>query len=479
VKEIMIDGTFESWQREARRALAQDLSPGEIYWSQNLDWQPRLFAVQTEVARAKANIRVPAEFIPLAKAVACHGDFSRWTFLYRALWRLSHGERNLLRIETDDTVAELRRMRKQVSREVHKMHAFVRFRKVTSQDGEVYVAWYEPRHHVVKLAAPFFVERFHTMCWSILTAEISAHWDGHDLRYSPGVPKSEAPLSDELESWWRTYYGSIFNPARTNLRAMKAELPVHFWKHLPELENLTGVLAEAPSRVDEMIRRQRQAPSALPFVPASRELPVLREAASRCLGCPIGECATQTVFGEGPSDARIMLVGEQPGDEEDRAGHPFVGPAGQVLNRALAEAGLSRGEIYLTNAVKHFKFVERGKRRIHQTPRASEVAACRPWLEAEVEAIRPDVLVCLGATSAKSVFGHQFRLTEQRGSILQSAFATKTVATFHPSAILRVETEEQKANYFRLLVQDLVLAKTASHMSSTERNALVHGDVSR
>jgi uracil-DNA glycosylase len=466
MKEIMIDGTFESWQREARSAIANDLSPGEIYWSQNLDWQPRLFAVQTEVAQSKANICVPAEFLPLAKAVACHSDFSRWALLYRALWRLTHGERNLLKIETDDVVAELRRMRKQVSREVHKMHAFVRFRKVETDTEERYIAWYEPRHHVVKLAAPFFVERFHSMRWSILTAELSAHWDGQELRYTAGVPKSEAPASDELESWWRTYYGSIFNPARTNLRAMKAELPVHFWKHMPELENLTGVLGEAPSRVQEMIRRQREAPSALSFVPASRELPVLRSAAAKCGGCPIGECATQTVFGEGPERARIMLVGEQPGDEEDRAGHPFVGPAGQVLHRAMAAAGLNREELYVTNAVKHFKFVERGKRRIHQTPRAGEVAACRPWLEAEVEAVRPKIMVCLGATAAKSVFGHQFQLTEQRGTILRSTMAPKTIATFHPSAVLRVETPEQKENYFNLLVQDLALARDAARISA-------------
>jgi uracil-DNA glycosylase len=176
---------------------------------------------------------------------------------------------------------------------------------------------------------------------------------------------------------------------------------------------------------------------------------------SGCEGCELYQHATQPVFGEGPKDARVVLIGEQPGDSEDRAGRPFVGPAGEVLNRALAEAGLNRAEVYLTNAVKHFAFEERGKRRIHRTPRLSEVTACKPWMEAELEQVAPEIVVCLGATAAKAVFGAQFRLTEQRGKFIESRFALKTLATYHPSAVLRADSQAAEDEVYRLLVQDL------------------------
>jgi DNA polymerase len=161
------------------------------------------------------------------------------------------------------------------------------------------------------------------------------------------------------------------------------------------------------------------------------------------------------VFGRGPRDARLMLVGEQPGDQEDRQGAPFVGPAGEVLDRALAEVGLDRARIYVTNVVKHFKFVLRGKRRIHEKPRTTEVVACRPWLDAEVAAIRPELLVCLGATAASAILGPQFRLLKQRGQFLQTSSGLRALATIHPSAVLRGPDEEGKAKLYAMLVEDL------------------------
>jgi uracil-DNA glycosylase family protein len=207
-----------------------------------------------------------------------------------------------------------------------------------------------------------------------------------------------------------------------------------------------------------MMRLPKKSPGAAAFVPANANLRQLREAVSHCKGCELYKHATQAVFGEGPAKARIVLIGEQPGDQEDRAGRPFVGPAGEVLNRAIEEAGLERGDLYLTNAVKHFAFEERGKRRIHRTPRLSEVTACRPWMEAELEQIDPDIVVCLGATAAKAAFGAEFRLTEQRGKFLESRLAAKTMATFHPSAVLRADTEATKDELYRMLVEDLKAA---------------------
>ena len=184
------------------------------------------------------------------------------------------------------------------------------------------------------------------------------------------------------------------------------------------------------------------------FLPAELELAALRKAAAGCRGCDLWRPATQTVFGEGPPDAPMMIVGEVPGDREDREGHPFVGPAGRELERALEAVGLDRRQVYVTNAVKHFKFEERGKRRIHQRPSASQIKACSPWLRAELEALGPEVLVLLGATAAKSLLGSSFRLMAQRGAPLESDLAPVVIATIHPSAILRSEGREAQRELF-------------------------------
>jgi uracil-DNA glycosylase len=186
------------------------------------------------------------------------------------------------------------------------------------------------------------------------------------------------------------------------------------------------------------------AESARDFIPERPTLPRLREAAAGCRGCHLWQGATQTVFGEGPAKARIMLVGEMPGDREDREGHPFVGPAGRELDRALEAAGIDRGDLYVTNAVKHFKFEERGKRRIHQTPRKGEVDACSPWLDTEIRLVRPTAIVALGATAAKALFGPQFRLTQHRGELIESELAPVAAATIHPSAIVRQRDDEAR-----------------------------------
>jgi uracil-DNA glycosylase family protein len=198
--------------------------------------------------------------------------------------------------------------------------------------------------------------------------------------------------------------------------------------------------------------------SAAPFVPASCDLSRLREAAAGCRGCPLYANATQTVFGEGAADATVMLVGEKPGDQEDRRGAPFVGPAGRLLDKALTAAGIDRGAVYVTNAVKHFKWTPQGGRRLHKRPSEREVAACRPWLEAEAAAVRPAVLVCLGATAAHAAFGRPVRLRDLRGAVHASALAQRTVVTVHPSALLRLPDTEVRHAAFAELVADLRLA---------------------
>jgi len=195
--------------------------------------------------------------------------------------------------------------------------------------------------------------------------------------------------------------------------------------------------------------------SAAPFIPAKLTVPALQEAASSCTGCELYKQATQTVFGEGAGHAEIILVGEQPGDQEDRAGHPFIGPAGKILDKALAEAGIARHDVYVTNAVKHFKWEPQGKRRKHKKPSAAEIAACRPWLEAEVKVLGPRVIVCLGVTAAQSVFGKLVRLHEMRGKSWSTAMGPNVFVTVHPSAILRHPEAAQRDEEYRRFVQDL------------------------
>ncbi len=195
--------------------------------------------------------------------------------------------------------------------------------------------------------------------------------------------------------------------------------------------------------------------TAAPLVPDKPTLAKLRAAAAGCTACPLYRTGTQTVFGEGLATARAIFLGEQPGDSEDRVGRPFVGPAGKLLDRALEEAGIERGLVYVTNVVKHFKWTARGKRRIHEKPNAREIAACRPWLEAELQVVQPDVLVCLGATAAQALLGKSFRVTQMRGEILRHELAAAIMATVHPSSILRAPDDEARHREMELFVRDL------------------------
>jgi uracil-DNA glycosylase len=452
--------TWEDWRGVARRLVQADVAPSDVQWTDG-DIQPALFDCETSSQPETSPFSVPKVFLDIASQVACHRDSARWSLLYRILWRLKHGEPHLLEITTDDDVYLVLRMQKAVSRDVHKMKAFVRFRKVLPSSGdEHYIAWHRPDHRIVRLAAPFFSRRFIGMNWSILTPDESVRWDQTSLHFGPGVPASEAPRDDVLEELWKTYYASIFNPARVKVAMMKREMPVRHWPTLPEATLIDDLLRQAPARVAAMIEKHEGfAETAAMYMPQESDLPSLRQAAMNCRACHLCEHATQTVFGEGPTDARIVLVGEQPGDREDIEGHPFVGPAGKLLDEALRDAGIDRNEVYITNVVKHFKFSEsptpRGKRRLHQKPDSREIFACRPWLEAELNAIQPDLVVCLGATPAQALFGRDFRITTNRGKIMATDWCQRTMATWHPAAILRMPDVERQAQMRAELAADL------------------------
>lgn len=450
MRAVAVSG-FAGWRDHARALLSEDVPPEEVVFHDCA--QGSLFSAPTDLPPPVVQqLRIPRQFLELAADVACHRHAQRWPLLYRVLYRLTHGERHLLQIDVDPDMRELWLMEKAVKRDIHKMHAFVRFRKMEHAEPEQFAAWHRPDHDIVERVGPWFARRFGAMRWTILTPNRSVQWDTSELSYGPGVPQREAPQSDDLEELWRAYYASIFNPARLKVKAMKTEMPVRHWATLPEARLIPGLIAEAREREAHM--RTTTVPSAVPFVPAERSLPILQQAVQQCEGCDLFRHATQAVFGEGPKQAQVMFVGEQPGDQEDLHGRPFVGPAGQLWNRALQEAGLNRDEVYVTNGVKHFKFEERGKRRIHKKPRASEVAACRPWLEAEIMIVKPKLIVALGATAALAVAGKEMAITKERGRTFPLANGAQLFVTVHPSFLLRVPDEE-KQNQYRQFVEDL------------------------
>lgn len=472
---------YDEWRAAARELWARGVLPeqaGFAVAAGTSDLFGTLAATGTEgmavrVASTARPLRVPRAFPELARRVVCHRDETRFALLYRLLWRLQ-SEPGLLDAAADRDVWTARRMAKAVRRDSHKMKAFVRFRRLREHDDEeAYVAWFEPTHRIVELTAPFFVRRFAGMRFSIVTPERSAHWNGQKLRFDVGASRADCPDSDALEAHWRVYYASIFNPARLKTNAMRAEMPVKYWRNLPEaslIPELTrsarraqraAPAGTAPSRerARELVARQPQM-APLPQRPATLEQ--LARALAGCQRCGLCAKATGAVAGTGPADARLMLVGEQPGDHEDLAGKPFVGPAGQLLDRALAEAGIAREQVYLTNAVKAFKHELRGKRRLHQRPNAGEVEHCRWWLGLEREMVSPALTVALGATAARALLGRTVRIADVRGRVSHDAQGRPVFVTIHPSYLLRLrdahEVREQRARFVAELASARALA---------------------
>lgn len=449
---------FDGWRTAARAAALLDIPPEGLHWRVG-DQIADLFADVAEPplppAPAGAAFAVPRPFITLAETVILHRDAERFGLLYAMLLRLRDAPRRI-EDETDPLRRRLEEMAKAVRRDIHKMRAFLRFREVADDDGQPrYVAWFEPEHHIVRANAGFFQRRFASMRWSILTPDVSIHWDGARLSEGPGATREDAPDGDPTEEVWKTYYASIFNPARLKTHAMLKEMPKKYWKNMPETALVPQLIAGAQAREAEMVAAARDMKRTGPGGNAEAALAALREEAAHCRRCPLWEPATQTVFGEGPADAALLFIGEQPGDQEDLAGKPFVGPAGQLFDRALAEAGVDRARAYVSNAVKHFKFEPRGKRRIHAKPNAGEIEACRWWIDQERAIVRPKVTVALGATAAHSLLGKVVTISKLRGAPIALADGSEGWVTVHPSFLLRVPDEDRKAEEYARFVEDL------------------------
>jgi DNA polymerase len=444
---------LDGFRTAVRRLIAGAVSPQDVAWSGG----ETLFA--TAPGDAGPPVALPRGVADLIELVICHRDPDRYAYLYALIWRVLHGERALLDVQSDRVVHRLEMLRKAVRRDLHKMHAFLRFRRLEDADGERFVAWFEPDHYIVEATAGFFVDRFRGLVWSILTPVGSLYWDRERLTVGPPGKRTDVPDGDGFEAGWVQYFESTFNPARVNPALMRKEMPVRYWRNLPEANSIARLIQTAPERVEAMIRQEaamtiKRNPDKAVAAMADQN-PRNLEELNRIIAAsePLVPGATRAVLGEGPIGAAVAFVGEQPGDQEDVEGRPFVGPAGQLLNGALEEAGIDRGSVYVTNAVKHFKFEHRGKRRLHQSPTAGEVKHYRWWLMKELEFVRPGLVVALGATAALALVGKAVTISRNRGEAEFDGFSG--YITVHPSYLLRLPDEEAKRDAYGAFLQDL------------------------
>jgi probable DNA metabolism protein len=459
-------GTVAAWRDHARRLAQAGVPASEVVWQrgeQNTD----LFADSPPPAPTAPGtpLVLPKAAIATIETALSHSDPERFARAYDIVLRLS---RRTLRWgdRSDPALHRLLLQDKAVHRDVHKMHAFVRFREVgdPAAPRRAFAAWFEPDHPITEAATPFFARRFGDMDWVIATPDLTARFEDGALSFAATDPGFRPP-PDATEELWRTYFSHIFNPARLMVSAMTSEMPRKYWKNLPEAALIPEMIRTAPARARAMqaamptippAHVDRLKPQRAPL-PDDLTLATLKPALDACRRCAIGACATQGVPGEGPAGG-LMIVGEQPGDAEDLAGRPFVGPAGQVFDRCAQEAGLDRSRAYVTNAVKHFKFTPRGKRRLHQRPDVDEISHCRWWLDLERQLVRPRAIVALGATALQSLTGSGTGLLKRRGTVEALPDGTPLLISLHPSYILRVPDAAARDQAQAHLTADLARA---------------------
>ncbi|KAM3107453.1 UdgX family uracil-DNA binding protein [Phormidesmis sp. 146-33] len=460
-------GTVTAWRDQARALARQGVPAERVRWQLAGDGTADLFADAPLAHATGRDLKLTRGAIETLETALCHRDPERFVRAYDVVLRLADGS---LRWgdRSDPAMHRLMMQEKAVRRDIHKMHAFVRFREVgdPAATRRAFAAWFEPDHHIVEAAAPFFARRFGDMDWIIATPELTATFEAGSLSFAETQAESRPP-PDATEDLWRTYFASIFNPARLMVSAMTSEMPRKYWKNLPEAALIPELIRSAPARARAM---QDAAPTMpLPHVERLRPqrpqpdsegltLATMKPALDACRRCPIGGCATQAVAGEGPADAPLMIVGEQPGDAEDLAGRPFVGPAGRLFDQCAGTAGLDRSAAYVTNAVKHFKFQPRGKKRLHQRPTTDEISQCRWWLDLERQLLRPKLILALGATAAEALTGSGANLLKRCGGVERGLDGAPVLVSLHPAHVLRLPDADARREAERVLTRDLGLA---------------------
>jgi uracil-DNA glycosylase len=409
---------WNGWRMATRSLVLTGIEPGDVTWS--------VGDVASEWPQATGTFNVSRGLVALAESViqARHPD--RFGLLYSLVWRANTGEK----LSDDDADMELaRQLALAVRADAHRMRTNVRFLPV--DDGARYLGWYAPAHHVLAANIQLMAERFADLDFSIATPDGGAHADHGHVRFGPAPAHVED--DDSLRAWWDSHGKAALEQAAPR-------------DSIPATEN-----------VDELPRRPDNPPLG-PVVIHSQSDTSLRQAAhdaDSCERCPLYAPATQIVFGEGPAQATVMFIGEQPGDQEDTIGRPFVGPAGQMMDKALEEARIDRRSIYITNAVKHFKFTPRGKRRIHQTPENPEIRACSFWLDVERVHVKPRLAVLMGGTAARAAFGRAVTISRERGRPITLPDGQMAFVTVHPSYLLRLPDAAAKAREYDAFVRDL------------------------
>jgi DNA polymerase len=430
---LLHDTDWTGWRHAARAFLLAGVEPSDLTWTVGGDGDP--------LPQTEGGFTLSRALVSLATQAFQAREPERFGLLYVLLWRAHHGRLNLGdAIDLDLRLA--RRWALAVRADAHRMRTLLRFAATSTAEEPRYVGWYAPDHYVLEATARLLARRDPARDFTIVTPDGTAHRDRDGLRFGAGLKN---PSDDEtLLAWWDAHRDAILAAANEG-------------GGLPEAEELD----EAPRPID----RPPLGPIVLPASQTSATGALFREARG-CERCALYGPATQTVFGEGPANARVLFIGEQPGDQEDVIGRPFVGPAGQLLDEALESAGIDRRRIYITNAVKHFKFTPRGRRRIHQSPSPEELDICRFWLDAERTALNPRLLVLLGGSAGRAVLGRPVTVTRERGRPFTLPDGGKAFLTVHPSYLLRQPDEASRAREYAAFVRDLrVVAKLISSWS--------------
>lgn len=424
---------WDGWRHATRALVLAGVAPEAITW--------QIGGTQGDLPDAQGTFNVPRSLVAIAALAVQARAPERFDLLYRLVWRAHHGA--LPAAPADDPgLADAHALAFAVRAEAHRMRTQLRFMPVEDAGGSRFLGWFAPRHHVLEANAQLLARRFADRRWSILTPDGSAHWDGAargaakpaeggGLRFGAGARS----ITDDatLAAWWDAHHPALLADAIPGTSVPEAE-----------------ALDESPRPLD----RPPIGPVVLD-VPGDPDVQRAAAEARHCRRCDLWSSASQTVFGEGPAGAPVMFIGEQPGDQEDVIGRPFVGPAGQLLDRAMEEAGIDRRTVYVTNAVKHFKFTPRGKRRIHQSPDAAEIQVCRFWLDVERVQLAPRLLVLMGGSGARAVLGRAVGVTRERGRPFALEDGQTAFITVHPSYLLRIPDEAGKAREYAAFVEDL------------------------
>ena len=459
---LAAEDDFDGWRDAARDLAEAGVPPGAVVWL--VDGGPGdLFSVEG-VQPQGASFAVPRTFIDLAKSAVCHSDPERFALLYALLWKL-RTNRAAMEDRADPLLHRIDRLAKEVRRDVHKMHAFIRFREVEQPDGSTrFIAFFEPEHHIVRHTAGFFVRRFSNMRWSILTPELSIHWDGETLTEGPGAVRADAPGGDPLEAMWKTYYASIFNPARLKVGAMLKEMPKKYWRNMPETSLVQPLIASARARELEMIDRAAAKSGLKNALEAEHRVEpggnlraswdALIKEARGCNRCDLYKHATQTVFGEGPwmRDRIRWRAARRPGGLGRSPVRRACGPG--VRRRARESRNCSLGRLRHQCGQALQVRAERQEAHPQQAGRGRDRGlplVDRPGARAD----RPPITVALGATAARSIFDKVVTIGRVRGSPLPLADGGECWMTVHPSFLLRIPEPDRRTEERGRFVDDL------------------------